>query len=114
MKSNITIERIAEVYKKKGCNITAACAALNITRQTFYNRKAKSKKLCEMIEDANESLLDFAESKLVEHINDGDVTSLIFFLKTKGKRRGYIERSEHDVNSNAFQELMESLPIDED
>ena len=114
MKNNITIEKIAEVYKKKGCNITAACAALNITRQTFYNRKLNSKKLCEMIEDADESLLDFAESKLVEHINDGDVTSLIFFLKTKGKKRGYVERSEHDVNSNAFQELMESLPIDED
>lgn len=114
MKNNITIEKIAEVYKKKGCNITAACAALNITRQTFYNRKSKSKKLCEMIEDADESLLDFAESKLVEHINDGDVTSLIFFLKTKGKKRGYIERSEHDVNSNAFQELMESLTINED
>lgn len=114
MKNNITIEKIAEIYKKKGCNITAACAALNITRQTFYNRKLKSKKLCEMIEDADESLLDFAESKLVEHINDGDVTSLIFFLKTKGKKRGYVERSEHDVNSNAFQELMESLPIDED
>ena len=67
-----------------------------------------------MIEDADESLLDFAESKLVEHINDGDITSLIFFLKTKGKKRGYVERSEYDVNSNAFQELMESLPIDED
>ena len=114
MKSNITIERIAEVYKKKGCNVTATCAALNITRQTFYNRKAKSKKLQELVEEADESLLDFAESKLVEHINDGDVTSLIFFLKTKGKKRGYIERTEHDVNANPFLELMESCSIDED
>ena len=114
MKSNITIEKIAEVYKKKGCNVTAACAALNITRQTFYNRKAKSKKLQELVSEADESLLDFAESKLVEHINDGDVTSLIFFLKTKGKKRGYVERTEHDVNANPFLELMESLPVDED
>lgn len=114
MKNNITIEKIAEVYGKKGCNITAACAALNITRQTFYNRKAKSKKLQELVDEADESLLDFAESKLVEHINDGDVTSLIFFLKTKGKKRGYIERSEHDVNANPFLELMQSLPDDDD
>lgn len=114
MAKNISVEKIAEVYKKKGCNITAACAALNITRQTFYNRKAKSKKLQELVDEADESLLDFAESKLVEHINDGDVTSLIFFLKTKGKKRGYIERSEHDVNANPFLELMQSLPDDDD
>ncbi|SFG56384.1 hypothetical protein [Prevotella sp. KH2C16] len=110
----VSIEKMAEIYKKKGCNITAACAALNITRQTFYNRKAKSKKLQELISEADESLLDFAESKLVEHINDGDVTSLIFFLKTKGKKRGYVEKTEHDVNANPFLELMESLPVDED
>ncbi len=110
----VSIEKMAEIYKKKGCNITAACAALNITRQTFYNRKAKSKKLQELISEADESLLDFAESKLVEHINDGDVTSLIFFLKTKGKKRGYVEKTEHDVNANPFLELMESCSIDED
>lgn len=114
MKNNITIEKIAEIYKKKGCNITAACAALNITRQTFYTRKAKSKKLQELIDEADESLLDFAESKLVEHINNNDITSLIFFLKTKGKKRGYVERTEHDVNANPFQELMESIGSDED
>lgn len=112
MAKNISVERIAEVYKKKGCNITAACAALNITRQTFYTRKAKSKKLQELIEEADESLLDFAESKLIEHINNNDITSLIFFLKTKGKKRGYVERTEHDVYANPFQELMESV-IDE-
>ena len=114
MAKNISIEKIAEVYKKKGCNITATCAALNITRQTFYNRKAKSKKLQELVDEADESLLDFAESKLIEHINGGDVTSLIFFLKTKGKKRGYIERTEHDVNANPFQELMESVIDKED
>lgn len=114
MAKNISVEKIAEIYKKKGCNITAACAALNITRQTFYTRKAKSKKLQELVEEADESLLDFAESKLVEHINNGDITSLIFFLKTKGKKRGYVERTEHDVNANPFQELMESIGSDED
>lgn len=114
MKDSITIEKIAEVYKKKGCNVSATCSALNMCRATFYRKKEKSKKLQELISEADESLLDFAESKLVEKINDGDTTSLIFFLKTKGKKRGYIERTEHDVNANPFQELMESLPVDED
>nr|DAW80111.1 MAG TPA: DNA-binding protein [Caudoviricetes sp.] len=114
MKNNITIEKIAEVYKKKGCNITATCAALNISRRTFYQKKEKSKSLQDLLAEADESMLDFAESKLIEHINNNDITSLIFFLKTKGKKRGYVERTEHDVNANPFQELMESIGSDED
>jgi len=27
-------------------------------------------------------------------MNEGNVASIIFYLKTKGKRRGYVERSE--------------------
>ena len=29
---NIPIEKIADIYQKKGCNITATCAALGIAR----------------------------------------------------------------------------------
>ena len=68
----------------------------------------------DLLAEADESMLDFAESKLIEHINNNDITSLIFFLKTKGKKRGYVERTEHDVNANPFQELMESIGSDED
>jgi hypothetical protein len=41
-----------------------------------------------------ELLLDLAESKLAENIKDNDNTAIIFYLKTKGKKRGYIERNE--------------------
>ena len=103
----VSIKKIVEVYNKKGCNISATCNALGISRQSFYNYKDSSEKLREQIEEADEAILDFAESKLMQHINDGDVTSLIFFLKTKGKSRGYVERTENVV-SNPFLELMKS------
>ena len=38
--------------------------------------------------------LDFAETMLMKHIREGDTTSLIFYLKTKGRERGYVERVE--------------------
>lgn len=110
MAKRIPIEKIAEMYEKKGCNITATCAALNIDRKTFYNKKNGSRTLQELLQAADESMLDFAESKLMEHINDGDITSLIFFLKCKGKKRGYVERVENEVSCNAFEALMKSLP----
>jgi hypothetical protein len=51
------------------------------------------------IKDIENVTLDFAESKLHEQIRTGNVASIIFFLKTKGKVRGYIERQELNVSS---------------
>ena len=113
MAKNIPIEKIIQIYEKKGCNITATCTALGISRKTFYEWKEKKKKLAEGLEAAEESIIDFAESKLVEHINNDDVQGLIFFLRTKGKKRGYVEKTEADVNINQFEKLMQDTEDDE-
>ena len=113
MAKNIPIEKIVEIYEKKGCNITATCTALGISRKTFYEWKEKKKKLAEGLEAAEEAIIDFAESKLVEHINNNDVQALIFFLRTKGKKRGYVEKTETDVNINQFEKLMQDTEDDE-
>ena len=110
---NIPIEKIIQIYEKKGCNITATCTALGIARKTFYEWRDKKKKLAEGLEAAEEAIIDFAESKLVEHINNDDVQALIFFLRTKGKKRGYVEKTETDVNLNQFEELMKSCEDDD-
>lgn len=107
MAKNIPIETIVKIYEKKGCNITATCTALGIARKTFYEWREKKKKLAEGLEAAEEAIIDFAESKLVEHINNDDVQALIFFLRTKGKKRGYVEKTESDVNINQFEKLMQ-------
>jgi len=49
------------------------------------------------VEELSNLALDFAESKLHENISKGKEVSTIFFLKTKGKKRGYVERQEHYV-----------------
>ena len=78
-------------------NITNACMDANIGRRTYYNW-LDDEDFAENVENVQESLLDLAESKLMENINKNDNTSIIFFLKTKGKKRGYIEKQEIDAN----------------
>lgn len=107
-----TQKEIISVYEKKGCNVTATCKALGINRTTFYNWRKRSEKLDAMLEEVEESIIDYAESKLVEHIQEGDTTCLIFFLKTKGKKRGYVEKVEQDVTVNPFLELMQAATSD--
>lgn len=106
----LPISKIAEAYSKKAGNISATCAALGISRPTFYKMRRESQELDSMLNDVDESLLDFSESKLLEQIQDGNLTAIIFHLKTKGKKRGYIETVEQNVNGNMFLDLMKSLP----
>lgn len=47
-----------------------------------------------MLDDYDESLGDLAESKLMMAINEGNLTAIIFYLKTKHKGRGYVEGQE--------------------
>ena len=42
-------------------------------------------------EDIREGVIDMAECKLIELMKDGNIAATIFFLKTQGKSRGYIE-----------------------
>ncbi|MFO0202076.1 MAG: hypothetical protein ACK528_03000 [Alphaproteobacteria bacterium] len=47
--------------------------------------------------DVEESNLDKAESALLGLIEAGNVASIIFYLKTKGKKRGYTEKIDLDA-----------------
>lgn len=76
--------------------ITTACKEVSITRQTHYKWLKDDERYAESVEDVANAALDFAESELFKQIRQGIPTSTIFYLKTKGKNRGYIEKQEHD------------------
>ena len=87
-------EDFLKVFEASAGNITNSCKKIGIERKTYYNWINKDKIFKEKVEAIQDGLLDFAETMLMKKIKDGDNTSLIFFLKTKGKHRGYSERFE--------------------
>ena len=69
-----------------------AATKLKCAPSTVTNYVKRNKHLQRVIEECREGVLDLAEGKILEKIRDGDIAAIIFFLKTKGKNRGYIER----------------------
>jgi len=74
--------------------VTSACKIVGINRSTFYRWLEDDAEFKRDVNDISNIALDFAESKLHEQIRDNNTTATIFYLKTKGKKRGYIERQE--------------------
>ena len=103
--------------EKSKCIVTDACKMVGIDRKTYYNYYNGDEDFRAAVDELAETALDFAESKLFEKMSgvtmgkatdEGikvyDVppsdTALIFYLKTKGKSRGYIERTEFSGSIN--------------
>ncbi len=83
-------------------NVSKACKAIKISRQTHYDWLDKYDNYKKGVEEITEALIDFGETALLKNMKKGDTTAIIFFLKTKGKNRGYVERVETEDVSDPW------------
>lgn len=83
--------------------VTMAAKKINIARSTHYLWMKDDPEYRQQVEDIQDLTLDFVESQLHKQIQNGEVASTIFYMKTKGKKRGYIERSEIDFFDKTIQ-----------
>ena len=79
--------------------VTVACKQVDIPRSTYYKWLKEDEDFARAVKDIENIALDFGESQLHSQMKDGNTSATIFFLKTKGKKRGYVERSELDLTS---------------
>jgi len=74
--------------------VTSACKSVGIGRTTHYLWMENDPEYKKAVDDISNVALDYAESKLHSQIKKENPTAIIFYLKTKGKKRGYVERQE--------------------
>lgn len=102
-------EQILEALEMHNGIVSSACASIGLARSTYYNWLNEDSVFKAAVEEIQDVAIDFVESKLMEKIKGVQVagkdavydvppsdTAIIFFLKTKGKKRGYIEKQEID------------------
>lgn len=85
------VDAINAIKEAKGF-VSSAAKRLGISRTQLHRLINSHPTIKEALDDAREEMKDFAEGQLFMNIRDGKETSLIFFLKTQAKDRGYVER----------------------
>ncbi len=94
----ISEKRAISVVEGSGGFVTQIAKRLGCTVQNIYKLYEKYPAFKEAVAAEKAKQLDFAEGKLQEMINTGNTAAVIFYLKTQGKGRGYIERNETEVS----------------
>lgn len=107
---------LAALEDKKGI-VTEACKSIGLSRSTYYDWLNTDPEFKKAVVDIQETAIDYVEGKLFQKISgvlmgksDGEGapvtyelapsdTAIIFYLKTKAKHRGYIEKTEMDLTS---------------
>jgi hypothetical protein len=94
MKEKFTANQVIDALREKHGNLSAAARFLGCDRHTVARYISQYSTVKEVADEERETLIDFAENQLFQQVKDGNITAIIFTLKTIGKHRGYVERQE--------------------
>ena len=115
--------------------VATACRKVNVGRTQHYQWLIDDPEYKKRVDEVKEEAIDLAESKIFQLINGfklpelhisnykgkitkteldrhypPNVASIIFYLKTQAKKRGYIERQEIEINTKSdVQQMLENL-----
>jgi hypothetical protein len=90
----ITLATMEAALKKANGYVTIAAQLIDCDPSTIHRRIKTSPVLQSLMSDLDDRRLDTAELALDRAIQDREGWAVCFFLKTKGKKRGYVERIE--------------------
>ena len=94
MAEKYTTAQMIEALREKHGNLSAAARYLGCSRNTISRYIDTYPTVKAVYDEERETLIDFAENQLFKQVQDGNITAIIFTLKTIGKSRGYVERQE--------------------
>lgn len=93
-RTTITKDVLLKHLEQNMGNVTLACHFAQCNRSTYYRWIKEDNQFKQSVDDIQEAALDICEAEMWKLIKDGNVPTILFYLKTKGKKRGYIERQE--------------------
>jgi hypothetical protein len=116
-KFKVTAEQVIKALADSYGIQAAAAASLGIGRSTIIDYINRDPKIKEAYDQINETTIDRVESALLRQVEQGNITAMIFYLKTKAKHRGYVEFNIHgvkDMKEMTWKEFITTKLIDDE
>ncbi len=109
-----TDAEIEDALRKTRGMLALAAKSLGIHRGTLWARLKNSPELRAVADEENDVILDIAESHLVAAVVSGDMDQVRFYLRTKGRARGYGDRLEIKAEDLSNEQLLALYAADPD
>lgn len=100
MNEKVTKGQLLSAIKGSAGNVTVILERLKkeygitITRDAIVWRRSNNEEIAEAFKQEKERTKDFVENEFFKQVKNGNMTAIIFYLKTQCKDRGYSERRE--------------------
>ena len=72
--------------------VTDACDKTGLSRTQHYKWYKEDDEYRKLVDSIDSKFIDFAESHLKKQIENGSTQATTFFLRTRGRKRGYNEK----------------------
>lgn len=108
-KQRYTDEQIIKALVATQGLVYHAAAKVGCDADTIYIRAKKSAAVRKCIEETRGGLIDTAESKLFAAVKRGQPWAVQTVLKTLGRDRGYVERSESNNTTTLTAEMTHAV-----
>ena len=89
-----TAQQVADALIAAKGFVSVAARNLQCSDETVRNYMKRYAACRQAVIDAREAMIDYTEGKLYQNIQNNDTVSILFYLKTQAKHRGYVERTE--------------------
>jgi hypothetical protein len=107
MKQNPVLHKkqLLEALEKSLGIVTPACKEVGISRNQFYVYYNTDPDFKKSVDDIQEITLDFAENQLLKKIKEGSERSILFYMKYRGRKRGYTESMDVTSDGKSIAEI---------
>lgn len=109
MTAEVKKRKLLEALEKNMGLVSYACHSSGVSKWFYYEQYKKDEVFKRDVDEIQNAKLDMAEATLIKEIQSGNIIATIFFLKTKGRGRGYIEQHRHELANEEGKKLVIEL-----
>ena len=111
----ISKNKILKAIKGSAGIMSTIAKKLDVDWHTAKKHVLKYDVTRQALENEEEAILDMADNALYASVKDKEQWAVKYLLATKGKKRGYVERTEHDhtTKGESLHKKLNELPEDE-